>query len=239
MERIIVNHLLCDAITGQGFVRRGSAFFRIVGNEVLQVIKFQYERSLSSYSLDVGLFSLYDELQKSWFTSTGCIPRYPVVSFIGKRAVDIILSNPNQPMFSAYSPELQIQVLKETALNSLNCAQDQRTMIELINKLDKAAFGEIIWNDYQKFSPYLAIEDYKSAEEVILSILRQSHAGKPLTMEYIGRKRYEEYCERRQRDEQLLLDKLDLVRRANRDEIKAYLDKNYKENRINTKFIIR
>ena len=55
-------HLLKNALHGTGFVRRGSAFFRVWGDGVLQVIKFQHESVFEVQHLNVGVFSMYGKL---------------------------------------------------------------------------------------------------------------------------------------------------------------------------------
>lgn len=80
-----VRKLLEAATESRGFSKRGDAFFRILGDGVLQVLKFEYEPCFTHYSLNVGLFSMYSELRESWFTSSGCIPRYCVMNFVGKQ----------------------------------------------------------------------------------------------------------------------------------------------------------
>ena len=89
-----INHanLLKDALQGSGFVRRGSAFFRVWGDGVLQVLKFEYQPGYQVHDLCVGIFSLYGKLYPGWFTSGGCIPRGCIASFAGLRSTDGFLS---------------------------------------------------------------------------------------------------------------------------------------------------
>ena len=84
MNKHEVKKLLEAAVEGHGFFQRGDAFFRVVGDGVLQLLKFEHERCFSHFSLCIGLYSMYSELEQRWFTSTGCIPQYSVMNFVGK-----------------------------------------------------------------------------------------------------------------------------------------------------------
>lgn len=116
-----VRKLLETASDGRDFSRRGDAFFRILGDGVLQVLKFEYEPCFTHYSLNVGLFSMYSELRESWFTSSGCIPRYCVMNFAGKQnAINVKTDENNIYTFNVISPEAQIQTLEESAFPVLD-----------------------------------------------------------------------------------------------------------------------
>lgn len=84
MNKFEAQKLLDAAVSGRGFFRRGNAYFRIMGDGVLQLLKFEHERCFSHLSLCVGLYSMYSELEQRLFTSSGCIPQYSVMNFVGK-----------------------------------------------------------------------------------------------------------------------------------------------------------
>ena len=88
MIRINPANLLKVALQGTGFVRRGSAFFRVWGDGVLQVLKFERNRVDRVHDLSVGVFSMYGRLSPEWFTSSGCIPEASIANFIDLRSVD-------------------------------------------------------------------------------------------------------------------------------------------------------
>ena len=92
MIRINHTNLLKNTLQGTGFVRRGSAFFRVWGDGVLQVLKFERQCGDRVHNLSVGVFSMYGKLYPEWFTSSGCIPRASIASFVGLRFVDGHLS---------------------------------------------------------------------------------------------------------------------------------------------------
>ena len=68
-----------------GFRKKGTAFFRVLASEILQVVKA--EKGRGGAEIQFGVFSLYSELLPQWLTSSGCIPRYHVIAFLGSRSV--------------------------------------------------------------------------------------------------------------------------------------------------------
>ena len=68
-----------------GFRKKGTAFFRVLASEILQVVKT--EKGRGGAEIQFGVFSLYSELLPQWLTSSGCIPRYHVIAFLGRRSV--------------------------------------------------------------------------------------------------------------------------------------------------------
>lgn len=173
MNKHEVKKLLEAAVEGHGFFQRGDAFFRVVGDGVLQLLKFEHERCFSHFSLCIGLYSMYSELEQRWFTSTGCIPQYSVMNFVGKSSVVNVNADRGIYTFEVISPLLQIQILNESVLYVLDNTQNQKQLIQQMNQLDIACRGTIIWNDPNKFAPYLKSGDIISAKKVLKSILMQ------------------------------------------------------------------
>lgn len=173
MNKLEVRKMLGVALDGRGFYQRGDAYFRVVGDGVLQLLKFEYERSFSHFSLCVGLFSMYSELDRKWFTSSGCIPQYSVMNFAGKASAVNINKEKDIYTFEVLSPQAQIRTLDESAFSALDRTDTQIQLIDQMNQLDIARWGTIVWNDLNKFAPYLKSGDFKSAEKVLTSVLRQ------------------------------------------------------------------
>lgn len=172
MNRYDVRKLLEAAVDGRGFTKRGDAFFRIMGDGVLQVLKFEYEPCFTHFSLHVGLLSMYSELEQSWFTSVGCVPQYCVMNFVGgKNAIDVKVDGDGIYTFNVISPQSQIQILNEAVFCVLDKIQDQGQLIYQMTWLDAICHGNILWNDRNKIAPYLKSGDLRSAEKVLGTIL--------------------------------------------------------------------
>ena len=185
--------MLCK---GSGFVRRGSAFFRVWGDGVLQVLKFEYQPGYPVHDLCVGIFSLYGKLYPRWFTSGGCIPRGSIASFAGLRSTDGFLSptrftkNDNGQFFYdgfpvsvdstqrlldengerwkyCFTPEQQVRILKDNLLPWLNDMISQSLAAKAMYK---------IWpvpNDSLRFDAHLASGEWIEAEQTMSAILKQ------------------------------------------------------------------
>ncbi len=207
---------LCIA---SGFARKGQAFFRIVGDGVLQVIKCKYERSLRGDILSVGLFSMYGDLQPQWFTASGCIPRYSITNCFYQN---------NRPLVLAVPLLTQLDMLKSQVLPWLDSIDTQKKLIRAISRLDPR------WNDGLKVGPYLACGEGNHAKKVLREILSQHDFAR------INRSRYEAepnglLLKQEQEDDNLLA-LLELIDRDDPNEIHAYLMGNYTRNMAYAKF---
>ena len=116
---------------------------------------------------------MYSELEQRLFTSSGCIPQYSVMNFVGKSSAVNVNAGDGIYTFEVISPTSQIQALNESVFYVLDNTLDQNQLIQQMNRLDIARRGSIIWNDLNKFAPYLKSGDIKSAENVLKSILMQ------------------------------------------------------------------
>lgn len=75
------------------------------------MIKFEYERCFMDYSLEFGMFSMYDDLKPQWFTSTGCIPRYSVMLSENEKEPMIHKRVNGETIDIFVSPEEQLRIL--------------------------------------------------------------------------------------------------------------------------------
>ena len=221
MEKIAFTKLksLCVA---SGFAQKGKAFFRIVGDGVLQVIKCKYQRNLGGDIISVGLFSMYGYLQSEWLTTTGSIPRYSVINCFYQN---------NMPLLFALPLQAQLDMLSGQVLPWLDTLDTQKKLIRAITKLDPR------WNDRLKIGPYLACGEINHAKKVLREILANYDFGR------INKK---QYCE--DINGMLFLNKeqegdnpqalLEMIARDNPEEINTYLKNNYTRNMEYAKFCI-
>lgn len=93
--------------------------------------------------------------------------------FVGKSSAVNVNAGDGIYTFEVISPPSQIQALNESVFYVLDNTLDQNQLIQQMNRLDIARRGSIIWNDLNKFAPYLKSGDIKSAENVLKSILMQ------------------------------------------------------------------
>ncbi len=227
---------LQEFLLPEGFARRGSAFFRVWGDGVLQVVKPEYEIHGEYHSLSLGLFSMYDSLIEQWFTGSGCIPRYPVVNLMGKRSE-----------YESYLRiEEQISVMKRYGIDFLNGIDDQEKLIKAICQLDIVCSGQIHMNDKEKYAPYLYIGDRTNAAEVIFAILRQHGVPHELTSNIpdilLARSKKEPNHVVPEVEKKQLFDyfaRLQLALYGEQEEIQNWFQANYDRNKNFAKFCMK
>lgn len=220
-----------------GFHRRRNAYFRVIGDGVFQVIKFEYEpRSFCPYHLQIGLFSMYGALMEQWFTPGGCIPRYSVVLLIGERN-PCYMKNGN---IAIISMEEQLQILKSKGFDFLNGITTQQQLADGICRLDTIRYEKILWNDPEKFEPFLCSGNLESAAKVIEAILRQHklavEANCACSFLFKDEKEKERYCAKIEEECVPFREKLDMVQRRDLSAIQAYLTENYARNSTYARF---
>lgn len=205
---------LKNLCTTSGFTQKGKTFFRLVGDGVLQVVKCEYQRNLRGDIISVGLFSMYGYMQPKWFTATGCIPRYSIISCLYQN---------NIPLTFAIPPQTQLDILEANVLPWLDTINTQKRLISAITKLDPR------WYDSLKIGPYLACDEINHAKKVIRSILAQHNFERTYRIKFCEDSQEMLILEPAQGDENLH-SLLEMISRENLEEIDKYLKVNYERN---------
>ena len=219
-------HLIGPMLIEQGFVRRGSAYFRIYGDGVVQLVR--YQRDSDGYSLCMGLHSMYGELMKQWFTSAGCIPRYEVLLLDGQR----LLPDPWE-LKGLDTNRMQAELLREKGLPFLNGIQTQRELADAIVSLDRR------WNDDMKTAPFLACGDYENAALVLKAIIDQHESARKRNQETLSAEDFQRHQEHWAPVTTHFRELLEMVRRENSAEIRTWLDGNFAKNSQYAKFCMK
>lgn len=262
MIRMNHTNLLKNALQGTGFERRGDAFFRVWGDGVLQVLKFERQRVYQVHDLSVGVFSMYGKLSPEWFTSGGCIPRGSVASFVGLRFVDGHLS-PNcftktdngqffydgfpvsvdatQRLWDengehwkyTFTAEQQVQILIKKVLPWLNDMTNQ--------SLAAKAMYEIwpVPNDSLRFDAHLAAGEWIQAEQAMSAILNQHADARASWERTFSKDAFAKMAARQEARDVPLKAALKMVQEKNEETIGSYLSDNYKRNCELAKFCMK
>lgn len=171
---------LGEILLPQGFTRRGHAFFRVQGKDVLQVVKFERERGLGDfcYYLNVGLFSMYEEIRPQWLTSTGCIPSHFVGLLYGERDAFRLkyglIDSKQYASFNFISYDEQLLMLTEKWIPFLNDIDNQEKLIRAMITLDIQNNADPDTQpDLRKYAPYLYIGNREAAMNTIDNYFRQ------------------------------------------------------------------
>ena len=262
MIRINPANLLKVALQGTGFVRRGSAFFRVWGDGVLQVLKFERPRVGRVYDLSVGVFSMYGRLYPEWFTSSGCIPRASIASFIDLRFVDYYLSpnrftntdngqflydgfpvmvEPKQWLLDKngvhwkyyFTPEQQVHILTEKVLPWLNDMTSQSLAAKAMYKITPVP------NDSLRFDAHLAAGEWIEAEQTMAAILEQHADAQASWEQTFSEDKYAEMVARQEVRDVPLKAAHKMAQEKNEEVIRSYLSDNYIRNCGLAKFCIK
>lgn len=262
MIRINPANLLKVALQGTGFVRRGSAFFRVWGDGVLQVLKFKRQRGDRVHDLSVGVFSMYGRLYPEWFTSSGCIPRASIASFIDLRFVDYYLSpnrftktdngqflydgfpvmvEPKQWLRDengehwkyCFTPEQQVHILTEKVLPWLNDMTSQSLAAKAMYKITPVP------NDSLRFDAHLAAGEWIEAAQTMSAILKQHADAQASWKRTFSEGKYAEMVARQEVRDVTLKAAHKMIQEKNEDAISGYLKENYKRNCELAKFCMK
>lgn len=262
MLRINHANLLKEALHGTGFVRRGSAYFRVWGDGVLQVLKFQRQRGYQVHDLCVGIFSMYGRLSPEWFTSVGCIPRGSVASFAGLRFSDGYLcpncftKTDNGQFFYDGFPvsvdstqrmwdengehwryyltgEQQVHILVEKVLPWLNDMTSQSSAAKAMYEIFPVP------NDDLRFDAHLAAGEWIQAEQAICAILNQHADAQASWKRTFSQDEYVKMVARQEAIDEPLIAAHKMVLEKNEEAIYSYLNENYKRNCELAKFCMK
>jgi len=239
-----LTELLKEQLNDTTFVKKGKAFFRVWGEGVLQVIKFEYEPHMAYRVLSVGFQSMYGNLRKQLFSSSGCITGYGV-SLIRSMAEGRTERIP--PLF--LTAEEQLCLLKDYALPFLDTIKTQSDLGKAYCALDNTESGSVIWNCTRKMDAFLAAGEYALADKVVSSILRQhlpsrDEAGRLLENEDYwalpwNESNYSEYEKKYHREEDDDFLKIHhWIASEDYDSIQKYLRDNYEQNCQYAKFCL-
>lgn len=258
-----MNHvnLLKDALQGTGFVRRGSAFFRVWGDGVLQVLKFEHQRGDSVHELYIGVFSMYGKLIPDWFTSAGCIPIGNVAGFVGLWAVEgyllpsLLTKHDGQYFYDGFpvsvdstqwirdsngerwkycfTHEQQVGILSKKVLPWLNAMTTQSLAAKAMYEI------EPVLNDSLRFDAHLAAGEWTEAEQTMSAILKQ-HADARISWEQtFPQDQFAKLAARLEKEDIPLKAALAMVQEKDEKAISAYLSENYKKNCALAKFCMK
>ena len=262
MIRMNPANLLKGALQGTGFVRRGSAFFRVWGDGVLQVLKFEREHIYQVRVLNVGVFSMYGRLRPEWFTSGGCIPRGSIADFVGLQFVDYylppehftktengqflydgfpVMVEPKQWLRDEngehwkyyFTPEQQVHILTEKVLPWLNDMTSQSLAAKAMYEIDP------IPNDSLRFDAHLAAGEWMEAEQTMAAILKQHADAQASWKRTFSQDEYEEMVARQAVRDEPLMAAHKMVQEKDKEAISNYLSENYKRNCALAKFCMK
>lgn len=220
-----------------GFVSRGQVFFRIHADTILQAISFQYERTFSHYSLNIGLMSLYSDAEASLFSARSALPRYSICCLDNCSSAVSIERDHEFVSFSVRSPENQLCLLDKRGFEWLDGIVSQEHLLCAIDFLDNVSYKNTIWNNEFLLAPYLAVEDYYSADLVISSILDRQLGPHAFSAPPWSEKDFLYYSMHFPNRNEDFLHLHNLIVNKSKNSINTYLEENYKKNTDRLRFL--
>lgn len=164
---------LSDYLKSQRFKKKKNAYYRIVGDGVLQIIMYDYNLNRNIRELSVGIQSMYSPLWNYLSSYPDSFANYPIPLFAGKRDYTEVITSGKRESLITMSHHEQLELLRNVVVSALDLVKTQRELLDIMNELDRIDQGSIRWNNIARYSPYLFIGEYKYAERVIASILSQ------------------------------------------------------------------
>ena len=220
-----------EFLAEQGFRVRRHAGFRISGDGVFQIVKWEKTAPGGAPEIRIGLQSLYSEMLPQWFTEWGCIARYSVVNFIGERGTTRIKRLNDHVVCMEEAPFAeQVDILITKAMPLMNQLSTQEDLLNALCQLETAC-GGVVWNDMQKFAPCLCVRDYGSAAKVVQSVLDQHDEAREAMRQVRskGKSERDKSVDGSEEDDRLR-GLLAMVESKDMDCIDGYLQRNYAKN---------
>ena len=225
-----------------GFSKRGAAFFRVCGSDVLQVLLYtKNESPFHSEVISVGLFSLYSELLPQWLTARGCIPSYNSRYISAPRwELEHAYKEASVKSLSLLEDVLVFHFHLDDFVNCtipfLNTINTQKKMLEGIDFLEYVSCSQkpenpkdaLRWTDMNKYAPYLFERQYDQAERIAQTLLDLWHVDQ-----------LDQDLSDLDPRAEALRQKILLARGGNPQEIQTFLVKNFQRNLELTAFCRR
>lgn len=198
-----VNLCTSKLVLPQGFYKKRNAFFRVLGDGVMQVLKWEYDIREKLHFLNFGLVSLYEELEEKDFTPSWCCTKYCAMHLIDKNYYrtslgwgDLTMTGNGENLIvggsniwrtgagyqDAYERAKAIHLRKVSYEAQLE--EVQRVVIPVLNKTDtQAALLETMFRceknpqPYEAIFPLLRCRRYQEALEIIRWFRNNNYEG--------------------------------------------------------------
>ncbi len=232
---------LAAVLDGHGFTKRGKSFFRIHGDGVLQILKFEYEVHGQFHDLHVGIQSLYSRLEKNHFTSAWCIPQYSILRLVGERsALRFQEVGRREYQFIYTSTDEQLDILRRKGLPWLDNITTQQKLLESIQFMDALNTDSAnLLNDF-KIAPLLISGEYDEAIKIFQAILNQNANALKKDFSFDGSdSRFQQLWEQMNDEQRHYLELLRMAMQRDSNAIDDYLKKNYETNCGYAKFCMK
>lgn len=216
-----------------GFKCRGKAFFRVIGDGVLQVLKFEKERRRPHPDIWVGLFSAYGLIMDQWLQSWGCIPRYLFYKLYLEDPPGFTWQITSQPI------EVQLDLLKEKGIPWLDTMNTQERLFQGICELDISHYKKILWNDDLKIAPTLASNQLEACQTAVRAMLTQHDNAAQSRKNELNPEEFQSYVTQMMQEDAPLHEILHMIDTGDTGKIESLLKQTYVSNLKKLRFCTR
>ena len=167
--------VLSEEMKKAGFIKKGRAFFRTQGENILVTVRLEREPGYlfrMREALCFGLESLYSELSAFELTGKGCVARYPVMllreeNISAAQTKEFVLDD----IYNMDAEEYEL--LMNTVLPFLSHIQTQKELVLCMRYLEEIEYGKERPLGMEKYAPLLYLEEYDAAWMIIKNYLCQ------------------------------------------------------------------
>lgn len=212
--------ILKTILQPHGFVKKGSCFYRVYRNEVVQVIGLERQRSLKTV-VCASLISVYHEKLPECLAEPPFL--YTMGNFVGMRTGqrwDRETEERLRPIYErgdcfVFEPtdEEDYRCLEQIVIPMLDECETQSDLLHLFHQLDLAEYDRDQGVTTKRIYPALAVGDYEQARHDIGEIEAQHSFAFENNRKRWSREECAQYLEREQAEMQPLYDIRELIER--------------------------
>jgi hypothetical protein len=157
------------------YIKYANTFYKVQGDGILIVIRFEKEHAIKIPMLFLGLNSMFSKFDDNIKSPRSLPTQYPVFSFIDK-SVGPVFSADCSVVTGWYYPgkEEQTEIFRDNCLPETRNLATQNDLIDLIVRMEKRVYHMELINNFDKIAPYLSSNQYQGALIVINAIINQN-----------------------------------------------------------------
>ena len=239
MQEDMSFYAITQLCANNGFYKRRNAFFKVNGDGILQVLQYKkVARPYPHVSLDIGLVSLYGEIDPLSLTPSRCAAKYQthwLEPGVREEFRSLSASVRADDMRKSWCYAVNVEFAEHVIIPYLDRIKTQHQLVNELFYLDKYALSfsvlqDPLWNDFNKYAPFLHSGNLEMALKVITSIIDQHESAKEWRRKNWSVEQYEEYLKQTQEEDNWLIGLKLLAESADQNAINEYLKNNYKRN---------
>ena len=214
--------------------KNGSTYYKVQGDGVIVVIRFEYERVFRGKILKLGLHSMFTAFHTGEKSPRTLVTDFPISAYTGRRLVELVLvpSQTSDTIIGMHCPDEceQIDILREKALPRIERIRTQNELVKEIINLERVEYRIELTNIFGKVAPYLVQRKYAEARQVLHAIIMQHKNGMNERQQRLSHEEWERYLADDEAELQPFRELIHYIDENDVDNISRYLVANYQRN---------